>query len=48
MKRIITTLCMLLLLQFLVVKQAFGDEGEVKDCFETLNRVTFAFNMGLD
>ena len=48
MKRIITTSCVLLLLQFLVVKKAFSNEGEVKDCFETLNRATFAFNMGLD
>jgi len=48
MKRIITTLCVLLLLQSLVVKKAFSNEGEVKDCFETLNRATFAFNMGLD
>jgi len=48
MKRIITTLCVLLLLQFLVVKKAFGNEAEVNDCFETLNRATFAFNMGLD
>ena len=29
-------------------KKAFGNEGEVNDCFETLNRATFAFNMGLD
>ena len=48
MKRIITTLCVLLLIQSLVVKKAFSDEGEVKDCFESLNRVTFALNMGLD
>ena len=48
MKRIITTLSVLLLLQFIVVKKAFGNEGEIKDCFETLNRATFAFNMGLD
>ena len=48
MKRIITTLCVLLLIQSLVVKKAFSNEGEVKDCFETLNRATFAFNMGLD
>ena len=48
MKRIITTSCVLLLLQFLVVKKAFSNEAEVNDCFETLNRATFAFNMGLD
>ena len=48
MKRIKTALCVLLLLQFIVVKKAFGNESEVNDCFETLNRATFAFNMGLD
>ena len=48
MNRIITTLFGLLLIQLLVVNKTFSDEGEVKDCFEKLNRVTFAFNMGLD
>lgn len=48
MNKIITTLLVFLLVQFMVVKKAFGDEGEVKDCFEKLNRVTFALNMGLD
>ncbi len=48
MKRILTTLLALVLIQLLVVKKAFSDDNEVKDCFETLNRVTFAFNMGLD
>ena len=48
MNRIITTLLVFLLIQFMVVKKAFSDEGEVKDCFEKLNRVTFALNMGLD
>ena len=48
MNRIITTLIALLLIQFLVVKKTFGAETEVKDCFEKLNRVTFALNMGLD
>ena len=48
MNRIITTLLGLLLIQLIVVKKTFSDEGEVKDCFESLNRVTFALNMGLD
>ncbi len=48
MNRIITTLLGLLLIQLVVVKKSFSDEGEVKDCFESLNRATFALNMGLD
>ena len=48
MNRIITTLFALLTIQLLVVNKAFGNEGEVKDCFEKLNRATFALNMGLD
>ena len=48
MNRIITTLCSLLLIQFLVVNKTYSAEDEVKDCFEKLNRVTFALNMGLD
>ena len=48
MNRILTTLFTLLLIQFLVVNKTYSDEGEVKDCFEKLNRATFAFNMGLD
>ena len=48
MNRIITTLFTLLLIQLLVVNKTFGDEAKVKDCFEKLNRVTFALNMGLD
>ena len=48
MNRIITTIFGLLLIQLLVVKNAYSNEGEVKDCFEKLNRATFALNMGLD
>ena len=48
MNRIITTLFTIFILQLLVVKKTFGNEGEVKDCFEKLNRATFALNMGLD
>ena len=38
----------LLLIQFLVVSSSFGEEKKVKDCFEKINRATFAFNMALD
>ena len=48
MNRIITTLFTLLLIQFIVVKKTYSGEIEVKDCFEKLNRATFALNMGLD
>ena len=48
MNRILTTLLVILLIQFLVVKKTYSNEVEVKDCFEKLNRVTFALNMGLD
>ena len=48
MNRIITTLTTLFLIQLLVVNKSFSEEGEVKDCFEKLNRATFALNMGLD
>lgn len=37
-----------LLIQFLVVSSSFGEEKNVKDCFEKINRATFAFNMALD
>tara|TARA_B100000989_G_scaffold259961_1_gene210383 strand:- start:656 stop:1417 length:762 start_codon:yes stop_codon:yes gene_type:complete len=35
-------------LQFLVVSSSYGEKKEVKDCFEKINRATFAFNMALD
>ena len=38
----------LLLIQFLVVSSSFSEEKNVKDCFEKINRATFAFNMALD
>tara|TARA_B100000886_G_scaffold324036_1_gene268341 strand:- start:5 stop:766 length:762 start_codon:yes stop_codon:yes gene_type:complete len=38
----------LLLIQFLVVSSSIGEEKKVKDCFEKINRATFAFNMALD
>ena len=48
MKRILTIILTMLSIQLLVVKQAYSEEAKVNDCFETLNRATFAFNMGLD
>ena len=36
------------LIQFMVVSISQAEEKEVKDCFEGLNRATFAFNQGLD
>ena len=48
MNRIITTLLALLAIQLLVVNKTYGKEGDVKDCFEKLNRARFALNMGLD
>ena len=37
-----------ILIQFMVVHFASAEEKEVKDCFEKINRATFAFNMALD
>ncbi len=48
MNRIITIFFVLLTIQFLVVNKTYSEEREVKDCFEKLNRATFALNMGLD
>ena len=48
MNRIITTLFTIFIIQLLVVNKTSSNEGEVKDCFEKLNRTTFALNMGLD
>ena len=48
MNRILTTVFTILIIQLLVVKKSYGDEGEVRDCFEKINRVTFALNRGLD
>ena len=43
--KIITSI---ILIQFLVVSTISAEEKKVKDCFEKINRVTFAFNMALD
>ena len=47
MNRIIATLLAVFLIQFIVVNKTYSND-EVKDCFEKLNRATFALNMGLD
>ena len=39
---------MLVIIQFLVVSNSYGQEKDVRDCFEKINRATFAFNMALD
>ena len=38
----------ILIIQFLVVSASYGEEKKVKDCFEKINRATFALNMALD
>ena len=43
--RIITSV---IVIQLLVVSFSYGKEDKVKDCFEKINRATFAFNMALD
>ena len=48
MKGITTTFFIALLIQFIVVNKAHSNENKTKDCFETLNRATFALNMGID
>ena len=41
-------IALLFIIQFLVVSNSYGQEKDVKDCFEKINRATFAFNMALD
>ena len=43
--KIITSI---LIIQLLVVSSSYSEDREVKDCFEKINRATFAFNMALD
>ena len=38
----------IIIIQFMVVSLASAEEKAVKDCFEKINRATFAFNMALD
>ena len=42
------TILSIIVVQLMVASFASADEKEVKDCFEKLNRATFAFNMVLD
>ena len=48
MNRILATFFTILLIQSMVVNKSYGNENDVKDCFEKLNRATFALNRGLD
>ena len=41
-------IALLFIVQFLVVSNSYGQEKDVRDCFEKINRATFAFNMTLD
>ena len=41
-------IALLFVIQFLVVSNSHGQEKDVRDCFEKINRATFAFNMTLD
>ena len=41
-------IALLFIIQFLVVTNSYGQEKDVRDCFERINRATFAFNMALD
>ena len=38
----------ILIIQLSVVFSSYSQDREVKDCFEKINRATFAFNMALD
>ena len=48
MKKYLKIIISILSIQFLVVSSSYGEEKEIKDCFEKINRATFAFNMALD
>ena len=60
MKKLLSIVILILFSQFQVLNAIAGSDGEVeisskknnnqvvKDCFESVNRVTFAFNQGLD
>ncbi len=48
MIKYIKIIALLFVIQFLVVSNSYGQEKDVKDCFEKINRATFAFNMALD
>tara|TARA_B100001057_G_C22848737_1_gene950089 strand:+ start:995 stop:1756 length:762 start_codon:yes stop_codon:yes gene_type:complete len=42
------TILSIIIIQLMVVSFASAEEKAVKDCFEKINRATFAFNMALD
>ena len=48
MIRYIKIFLSILVIQLLVVSNAKAEEKNVKDCFEKINRATFAFNMAID
>ena len=48
MFRIFKIVLSVYIIQFMVVSISQAEEKEVKDCFEKVNRATFAFNMALD
>mgnify|MGYP001463485570 CR=1 FL=1 len=48
MFKFIKIILSVILIQFLVVSTSHSEEKDVKDCFEKINRATFAFNMALD
>ena len=48
MFKFIKIILSVILIQFVVVSTSHSEEKDVKDCFEKINRATFAFNMALD
>ena len=48
MFKFIKIILSVILIQFIVVSTSHSEEKDVKDCFEKVNRATFAFNMALD
>ena len=48
MRKYLKIIISVISIQFLVVSFSYGEEKEIKDCFEKINRATFAFNMALD
>ena len=48
MYKVLNRFVVIILIQFLVVSISSAKAEEVKDCFEKINRATFAFNMALD
>ena len=48
MFKFIKIILSVILIQFVVVSTSHSEEKDVKDCFEKVNRATFAFNMALD